>query len=414
MLTESLGTDLPDEPLMWLITLLLALFGLIYRQRIAEKKADPVLFWLLLAHLLWIIVCSMLSADPLLSFKYAAAKLWYLVAFAAASWWLVRSSRDLHVIAWILVLPMTFACSWILWNHGRTGFSFDSVNAAVQPFFRNHVNYGAILVCLLPLPIGLFLHLPRRRAILIVVLLLWLIALSFSYSRGAWVAAGVGVLTAMAIRFHFLKAAAFFSVVLLSGMLWFFVQGGRYLDFRPDFERTIYHQDFRDHLRATYRLKDLSTAERFHRWIAGVRMVQDEPVFGHGPNRFYTAYKPYTVSAFRTYVSDNPEKSTVHNYFLLLAVEQGIPGLIIFLLILWRVFHLLTEKYRRAGSSLEKHGWLAVGAMLGMIIWLNMLSDLVETDKIGSLFFICIGLVIGGSHIFRNTNLLSQNERKPA
>jgi O-antigen ligase len=318
------------------------------------------------------------------------------------------------VIAWILVLPMTFACSWILWNHGRTGFSFDSVNAAVQPFFRNHVNYGAILVCLLPLPIVLFLHLPRRRAILIVVLLLWLIALSFSYSRGAWVAAGVGVLTAMAIRFHFLKAAAFFSVVLLSGMLWFFVQGGRYLDFRPDFERTIYHQDFRDHLRATYRLKDLSTAERFHRWIAGVRMVQDEPVFGHGPNRFYTAYKPYTVSAFRTYVSDNPEKSTVHNYFLLLAVEQGIPGLIIFLLILWRVFHLLTEKYRRAGSLLEKHGWLAVGAMLGMIIWLNMLSDLVETDKIGSLFFICIGLVIGGSHIFRNTNLLSQNERKPA
>jgi O-antigen ligase len=242
------------------------------------------------------------------------------------------------------------------------------------------------------------------------ILLVWLLGLSLSYSRGAWVAVGVGLFAAAAIRFRFLAAAAFVSVVLVSILLFFFIQGNRYLDFRPDFERTIYHQDFRDHLQATYRLKDLSTAERFHRWIAGVRMVKDAPFWGHGPNRFYPAYKPYTVNAFQTYVSENPERSTVHNYFLLLAVEQGIPGLLIFLLLIWRAFHLAGVHYRNAGSGLERHAWLAVGSMLAMIAWLNMLSDLVETDKIGSLFFICIGLLMGGNSLFRKADMGSPEE----
>ena len=410
MLTETLGTDLPDEPLMWLLNLLLILYAVIYRKRIAEIKADGILTGLLIAHLAWIFIAATMSTDPLLSFKYVAAKTWYLLAFTAASWLFLRTAKDLRLAAWLLILPMTFACIWILLVHGATGFSFDSVNTAVQPFFRNHVNYGAILVCLLPLPLVFFRHLPRFRLLLWLILLVWLLALSLSYSRGAWVAAGVGLLAAAAIRFRVLAAAAFVSVVLVSILLFYFIQGNRYLDFRPDFERTIYHQDFRDHLRATYRLKDLSTAERFHRWIAGARMVEDVPFFGHGPNRFYPAYKPYTVNAFQTYVSENPERSTVHNYFLLLAVEQGIPGLMIFLLLIWRAFYLTGTHYRNARSGLERHAWLAVGSMLAMIAWLNMLSDLVETDKIGSLFFICIGLLIGGNSLFRNTDLASQED----
>lgn len=395
-LTETLGTDLPDEPLMWLLTILLGLCALAYRERIAEKKADRVLLYLLLAHLGWIILSACLSPDPLLSFKYVAAKTWYLVAFVGGTWWLVRGTADLHRMAWMLVLPMTLACGWILLAHGQSGFSFDTVNDAVQPFFRNHVNYGALLVCLFPLPILLFIRRPKLRPLVLLIMLIWIPALVFSYSRGAWVAAGVGILTVMAIRWRALTAAAFVSTAVLGFLLWFFLQGNRYLDYRPDFERTIYHQAFNEHLEATYRLRDLSTVERFHRWIAGVRMAGDAPFFGHGPNRFYPAYRPYTVQAFRTYVSDNPEKSTVHNYLLLLAVEQGFPGLCIFLLLLARMFWLVSRYYHDAYTKTERSTWLAVGAVLGMILLLNMLSDLVETDKVGSLFFICAGLLLGG------------------
>jgi O-antigen ligase len=189
--------------------------------------------------------------------------------------------------------------------------------------------------------------------------------------------------------------AMWISLLLALGLLFYFFQDNRYLDYRPDFDQTIYHQDFSDHLQATYRLKDLSTAERFHRWIAGVRMVAEEPILGHGPNRFYEAYKPYTVTAFRTYVSDNPEHSTVHNYFLLLAAEQGLPGLVFFLLIIMRMFSIIQDAYRRSANRKEKTGWMVMASVLAMIVWLNMLSDLVEADKIGSLFFICLGICLG-------------------
>jgi O-antigen ligase len=399
-LTDRLGTDLPDEALMWLLTILTGLSAVAYRRRIAEKKADRVLLYLLLAHFGWIVITACLSPDPLLSFKYVAAKAWYLVAFVGGTWWLLRSAADLRRAAWLLILPMTLACIYILWAHGQSGYSFDSVNAAVQPFFRNHVNYAALLVCLFPLAVVLFILQPRYRFIILLVLMAWIPALVFSYSRGAWVAAGVGVITVMAIRWRALTAAAFLSVAGVVFLLVFFLRDNRYLDYRPDFERTIYHQAFREHLQATYRLTDLSTAERFHRWIAGTRMVGEAPFFGHGPNRFYPVYRPYTVNAFRTYVSDNPERSTVHNYFLLLAVEQGFPGLLLFLLVLARMFWLVSRYYHDAYTKTARATWLAVGAVLGMILLLNMLSDLVETDKIGGVFFICAGLILGGKDLF--------------
>ena len=110
----------------------------------------------------------------------------------------------------------------------------------------------------------------------------------------------------------------------------------RYLQYAHDYRTTIFHHDFREHLQATYQLKDVSTAERFYRWIAGVRMIKDNALTGYGPNTFYNNYKPYAVPAFKTWVSDNKEHSTVHNYFLLIAIEQGIPGLLFFLLLCWR------------------------------------------------------------------------------
>ncbi|MBK8953719.1 MAG: O-antigen ligase family protein [Chitinophagaceae bacterium] len=118
-------------------------------------------------------------------------------------------------------------------------------------------------------------------------------------------------------------------------------QNDRYLQYAHDFKTTIFHKNFNEHLIATYRLKDVSTAERFYRWIAGVRMIKDNPVIGFGPGSFYPNYKEYTVPAFKTWVSNNKDHSTVHNYFLLLAVEQGLPGLFFFLLLTGAMLFLL-------------------------------------------------------------------------
>jgi O-antigen ligase len=293
----------------------------------------------------------------------------------------------------------------ILLQHLQTGFSFESVNASVQPFFRNHVNYGAFLVCMIPLPIAGFIISRRFRWIFGSIIIFWLAALFLSYSRGAWMALIVGGVTVLAIRYKILHWLAGLFFILLATAILYLGSGNRYLNYRPDFERTIYHQEFMDHLQATYRLTDLSTAERFHRWIGGIRMTEGHLLHGYGPNSFFYEYKPYTVTAFQTYVSINEEKSTVHNYFLLLLIEQGIPGLLIFCLLLVTLFYYVQLWYHNASDRTEQIFAATIASILGMIVSLNMLSDLVETDKIGGLFFICVGILCVRKQLFKQSKL---------
>ena len=391
--TDSLGTDFPDEPFMWLLSLVLLLHFMLYKEKIGETKIHPGLFRILLIHLAWIALCSLLSEYPLLSMKYFAAKSWYLLAFSLGTWYCIRSWDDLLKAGTLLILAMIPVVIIIVLQHFQTGFTFDTVNDSVQPFFRNHVNYGAFLVCMLPVVAAAYLLSPRYRPVFFFILLFFLLALFLSYSRGAWLAGITGVITVLAMRYRRLVMFSVFTFMLIVFALLFFSSGNRYLNYRPDFEHTIYHQQFSDHLKATYRLTDLSTAERFHRWIGGFRMTKGHHLHGYGPNSFYYEYKPYTVSAFQTYVSENKERSTVHNYFLLLWIEQGIPGLIIFLLLLGLVFYRVSQWYHHATSFSDKVVAASITAILGMIVTLNMLSDLIETDKIGGLFFICVGLL---------------------
>jgi len=188
------------------------------------------------------------------------------------------------------------------------------------------------------------------------------------------------------------------SLMLIVAALWFSTNN-RYLDFRPVYEQTIYHSNFDEHIEATYAMRDLSTAERFYRWIAAFRMSSDRLLTGYGPNSFYYEYKPYAVNSFTTYVSDNQEHSTVHNYFLLLLTEQGIPGLLLFVALFFSMMIYAQHYYHQSQDKWERGLMLVVVCLLGMIGVLIFLSDLMETDKIGSLFYICLGLLVSARSV---------------
>ena len=115
--------------------------------------------------------------------------------------------------------------------------------------------------------------------------------------------------------------------VLLTGIISvsYLSSSDRYLKFAHDYESTIFHENFEEHLIATIELKDVSSAERFNRWIGGVRMIKDYWATGSGPSTFYPLYKQYTVPAFKTWVSRNEERSTVHNAAAVTNINNSIP-----------------------------------------------------------------------------------------
>lgn len=389
----SLGTDLPDEPLM----ILTAFAALLIWIRTAKQppRFHPLLF-VVLATFGWMWVTVTVSSFPVYSLKYAAAKTWYLLAFVALPVLLNPDKVFLQRSAVVLAVSMFAVMLVALYKHAGLGFTFANVNEALQPFFHNHVNYAALLVLIVPLQVAFLRHAKngRQRFALWVSLLIVTAALYFSYSRGAWLAFVVGLAGFWLIKKGWLFKS-FLSVGLLATISFIWLgYGNNFLRFAPDHNATIFHQDFSEHLAATYAGKDVSTAERFYRWTAAPGLIADHPLAGVGPTTFYHNYKPYAVPLFRTWVSDNNEKSTVHNYFLLLAIEQGIPGLLLFLLLVGLMIWYAQRLYRQTDDRFWKTVVAATGSILLMQCTLNFLSDLIETDKFGSVFYLCLATIV--------------------
>lgn len=394
--SSGLSTDIPDEFFMLLVSVLFLAKYLYFPNTIGKDVLLHPLLLLLLVVVGWMIITVIFSTNLQISLKYLLAKSWYIGAFVLAPLIVFSTKKNIMMALRVLTTSMVLVIIIVLIRHYKTAFSFATINDAVSPFFRNHVNYSAMLVCMLPVLLALF-QLTKSRSL--TLLLPWVIiiasaALFLSYARGAWLALLAGSIGYWLIRKRLLFYSYVAAIIIAVSLLFWIKGNDRYLLYAHDYQTTIFHKNFSEHIISTYQLKDVSTAERFYRWIAGVRMLKDNWLTGYGPNTFYDNYKAYTVPAYKTWVSNNSEHSTVHNYFLLIAVEQGIPGLFFFLLLLSAMIYYAQHLYHRITDLFYKTVSAVIGVILTMIIVLNSLSDLIETDKIGSLFFLCLSMLI--------------------
>lgn len=396
-LGNTLSTDFPDEPIMLLCSALFLSFVVYMKGNAMKIEWRNPLLWLIALHLGWIFFTAATSTHFIVSLKYLLAKCWYVMAFLLLPLLIFTGKKHIQLLGIIFFVSLLIVTLIILAKHSTDQFLFIHINDAVTPFFRNHVNYSAMLVCSLPIAFAMYRLIPTGtfyKKLISIAILIILAALVLSFSRGAWLALLTGSIAYILLQKRILWQAYVIGIFITVATVFWLKTNDRYLDFAHDYKTTIFHTDFREHITATYQLKDVSTAERFNRWIAAVRMVPENPLVGVGPGTFSSNYKPYTIPAFKTWVSDNKEQSTVHNYFLLLITEQGWPGLIFFVILLAAFFYYAQNIYYRLYDSFYKQVIMAVSSMMVMIITLICLSDLIETDKIGSLFFTCIALLI--------------------
>lgn len=396
-ITPQLGLDFPDEILMMMLTGLALLYWWHKPQQFPTSVWRHSLFFLLVIHLSWISITTIYAVEPIPALKFLLAKIWYVVPFVILPAVLLNNISQVQKMATCLLWPMGFVILITLIRHGTDEFSFESINRHLFPFFRNHVNYASMLVCLLAVLFCAYQLTPKQtvqRKWLLIALFIGLAALVLTYSRGAWLALITGIASVFVIRKRQMATLIVLAITaVLVSTIWL-VTDKRYFRFAPDHDKTIFHTDFSQHLSATVELKDVSNAERFYRWVAGARMLADKPLTGFGPASFYLHYRPYTVQRFETWVSNNPEHSTVHNYFLLTALEQGVIGLIIFCGLYFFMLMRLQKIYHRLHSYFYRAVTMTVAVILVMIGTINFISDMIETDKIGSLFWLCMGMVM--------------------
>lgn len=409
-ITPSLGTDLPTEPLIVGIMLAFIIYVSLH-----PKKFDfsfvksPVVIFILL-QFLWAIVASMNSINGLVSAKYVLAKAWYLTTFLFATSVFIRDRKDIETFFWCIFIPLSILVAVTLIRYYPMHFAFEDVNKTMVPYFRNKVNYGTTLTIFLPFILLAITWQEKggwKRKLLIASVLLFLAGIYFSYTRSCVLALIVCAISFFVIRWKLMRFAIMLTFIGIVAFVGLIIHKNEYMDHAPVFEKTIQHEKYEDHLAATVSFEDASSMERIFMWIGGTFMFMQHPIIGNGPNTFYPNYKHYTVHSFETYLSDNDEKLTVHNYFLLVLIEQGIIGLLLFFGTIICFLLLVQKYYHQAVDKSDKYLIMAC-AMSFIAVLVNLsLSDLLEVDKIGSIYFIAIAIAL-------NTFISIQEKHKKA
>lgn len=386
----SFATDLFSEPLMWLM---LGIFGLnlISGNQFSKKQKITTFHILIFGIVFWVLITTINSSFPLRSFKYFLAKIWYVVAFVFSTEKIIEKPADLKKVFWCFFVPLVVFSLFTTFKHAKEGFTFEASNLVPYPFFVNHVIYGAILTLFVPwiwYAKDWYAHNHPLRYVIYIGLGIILFGVLASYGRLAWGSAVLLPIIVWTVKQKLFDKGIYVGLVLVLFGVSYLIKGNNYYKFAPDYASTIYHEgNIGDHLNATFEGKDISSMERFYRWVAAKNMVAARPIFGFGPSTFNQVYDQYADAAFRTYVSDNEEQSTTHNYFLMTCCEQGFVGFLLFGT--FCVFILLKGNRIYHSEENPENKRLIMMLLLSFVVIVMhlFLNELVEVDKVGAMFW---------------------------
>lgn len=362
-----------------------------------NKKIHPLFIFIFIL-IFWTLLTSITSVYPLRSFKYLLSKLWYLAPFIYIGDKLIESPKQIKTLFWCFLIPLTVFSIFTTLKHGIVyQFSFDGAFDAPYPFFTNHVIYGCVLVQFLPFVWNAMSWYEKDSLpyyVLQVSMGVLLVGTALTFGRMAWICAIALPIIYFAIKRKLFDKIVYAGLVMATIIVFYLVQNNNYYKYAPDFNSTVFHEgDFEAHLTATFEGSDVSGVERFYRWVAAKNMVGTRPFLGFGPSTFSQVYKHFADDAFSTWVSENNEQSTTHNYFLMTCAEQGFPGLFIFVGLLFFMILLGYRIYHQSQNPFHQGILLCTIASLCVITMHSTLNELIEVDKNGSLFWFSMLLI---------------------
>ncbi len=389
-LPGGIGLVFPGELMFLLLTGLSVLY--LAKDPTPEKIKNPLTI-VILVHLFWILFTGLYAQNTVISIKYLMAKIWFILPFYILPFYVFNKRKDFDRFLKIIVWASIIAGLYVFISHGLEGWTFASRTNVGKPFFRNHVNYACLL--LMMIPAAYYLYRKGAGAIYGRVIFIFLVFIYFTYARIAYISIAALFLIYGIYQLRLLRFTMILSTIGVIVMSFYFLKGDRLIHYAPDYESTVSHVRFDRLIEATYQFKDISAMERAYRWMAGLNMIQERPILGFGPANFYSCYQEYSINSFQTYVSDNPEKSGIHNYYLMLWVEQGMLGLLIFL----SLIYLAVWKIERLHNSVASPELLQLAlSWITIAVVILLLNDMIEVIKFGPFFFMALWIVSSLSH----------------
>jgi len=378
----GVGISLPSEPLMFGVLVMFVVrmfYGIDADPRIWRHPLSLVI----LLQLFWILITSITSQLPLVSFKFLLARMWFVIPFYFLGIPLFSKLKNVRWFIWLYTISLIGVVIYTTINHYRWGFDEDAGHWVMEPFYNDHTAYGAILALFLPV---LFTFSFSRvypviaRFFGFIAFAIIFGALILSYSRAAWVslAVAVAILLVILLKIKFKYIA---SGLVVLGILFYIFQ----FEILDQLEKNKQDSsaNFVEHVRSISNIStDDSNLERINRWQSAIRMFQERPVFGFGPGTYQFEYGPYQRSVEKTLISTNAgDRGNAHSEYIGPLAEQGLIGMILVFVIIGVFVYTAMKAYRNTGNREVKV--LSLSIFLGLITYFvhGTLNNFLDSDK---------------------------------
>ena len=383
--TQSFGLYIPTEPLLFGMMVLLLMMNIRKQLFPVEIWKNPII-WAVIFYVFWIFVTSITSSQPIISFKFLLARLWFMVPLLLYGPVVFQKAKNIRTFVWLYVIGMMIAIAYTLVVHASYGFGEKEGHWVMWPFFKDHTIYGAMVAFTVPMVFGLYFskkHSPLIQAILLFFIALNLVGLYFSYTRAAWLSvfAAVGVWALIHFRIKFSLLA---SATAIIGITLFFSWDAIQMDMaRNKSEHTT--EDFGKKLEsATNVTTDASNLERLNRWSCAISMFEDRPFFGYGPGTYSFEYARFQEPENLTIISTNfGDAGNAHSEYLGPMAEMGFMGLIAMLFIVAAIFYKGIMLYYKWPASDSEMKTIILMMILSLVTYFvhAFLNNFLDTDK---------------------------------
>ena len=373
---------LPTEPILFGV-LVLFILKLCYGKSIDKRIYRHPVTYFVYAYLLWMAFTCLTSEMPLVSIKFLTVRLWFIVSFYFLAAHIFQKQENIKKYFLLYLIPLCGVIIFTVIRHSQYGFDKDSSHWVMEPIFKDHTIYGALLAMYFPITVALLLAKKLSPAIklgLISVFVILSIGLVLSYTRAAWVslfgAAGVLLILFMGIRLRTLLLA----LPLLAGFL-FFTWDDIQLALEDNKKESSDKLD--EHFSSISNVSsDASNLERLNRWHCAIEMFKERPIVGWGPGTYQFVYAPFQRSSDRTIISTNEgDGGNAHSEYLGPMAEEGFPGPLLVLALMLAISQLAFKLYRTIKDRDLKI--FLTAAYLGLTTYFihGVLNNYLDSDK---------------------------------
>jgi len=387
--------NLPTEPLIF-GAMLIFFFRLLYDGGFDRKILLHPVSLAILFHLVWMFITALTSTMPLVSFKFFLARLWFVVVFYFLATQLFRDQKNIHRFIWFFGIPLAAVVVYSIFGLFKFGFAKEALYWIMDPFFKDHTIYGAVLALVFPLYFAFSFdntYTRTKRLYGLFFFLLLLLGIILSYTRATWLsifgAMGIYLLFMLKIRWQYVGLMAV-GVLLVA----FTFQSEIRMKLGKNKQSSSERID--EHLKSVSNIKsDASNMERINRWAAALRMFQDKPLLGFGPGTYKFKYAAYQRSTETTYVSTNSgTMGNAHSEYLGPLSESGLFGTLSVVAIFLLTLISGSRVYNKSQNIWAKR--LGIAAIVGLSTYYlhGFLNNFLDSDKAAVPFFAMTAIIV--------------------